>query len=1062
VKLAARIAATFNRSGVARTDVAAAVPVASTGAEGSGARPTKLIAVLALAVAALLALGASSALAAAPTLTVDPTPTAAYTTAQVSGTVDPADNDLYYWFQYNHDPDTEEWSNPPNIFAHTLAANSGPTNVSEAITGLKPGTEYKVRLVAFRTDESEIWVSEAPYAAFTTEPVTAPTAGLDAITTFTGSTAHFSGTVNPDAPAGPLTPAAEVVYETQWSFTCEPECPGLSGGSVAATEAGKAVSVDATGLEPNTPYEVTLHAANAGGSVTDTKSFTTSEIPPGVNVGPGSSAGDGGFHLEGTVNPHNSAITGCVFEYGPTASYGQIAPCEPTPTTGSQGVFVTVLLPALTVNGEYHFRLTATNGAGPTSTADATFVAHPPCPNEAIREEQRSTFLPECRAWEQVSAPFKEGFMAALNQYTDDGDRALYTSSGNIAENGMGAATYGNPYLTARSATGWITEPAAPSGPQYALLENFNSSLPFSADLRTGLFQMSRSDQGANALDFYLRDSEGAFDRIGPVFDPTTLPPSAPGGSPVANNVLTLATSPDLTRIAFSRGSQLFEYNSGASEAEPADVDNTGQPLEPLCSEGIGSGELIGPKSISDDGRVLAWTRSCGPPIGRELYARIGHTTLAVSASLCDRAPSDPAGPCVESEPGATYAGMAADGSVVYFISSNQLVDGDTDETPDLYACDIPPGEPAPTGAFNSCESLTEVTDASTNAEVEGAVSISEDGTHVYFVAHGVLAPNSGANGESAAAGANNLYLWQRDSAHPQGETTFLARLAPSDEELWTGQSVLEGQTTPSGRFLLLSAHTPLVKSGPQADTDGGAVDVYRYDSDTGEFARVSTDSSGAGGNQQNVNAEIRSRRSFTSSTPQYRSHPAISSDGQTIVFTTREPLSPFDRNESSDIYGWHDGNVALVSSGRASRDATASLQIPNPPAPVVTPDGKNIFFETQDPLVATDTDTITDVYDARVEGGFPALAGAPSCMGESFCRGQSAPSPAAASPSTTSSTGGNPAPAPRCAKGKVRKQGRCVRRTGKPHHKKRHHAKGAHGKRHGKGLTHGHKGAEK
>jgi hypothetical protein len=1006
-----------------------------------------LLSVVVLALFAILAFGTASASAAAPTVTIDPSPTGHYTTVEVKGTVNPENNPggVAWHYEFTTTPaDPFSWIGANGGFIEAPESEgTTPIAVPATIEGLTPGSTYSVRLVAENFIDSAV---VSPEATFTTSPVSAPTVSLEPITTKTDTTALFKGKVDPNSPGG-LDDAGKAAYLTHWQFHCNPACPGLEENEIEAEAGEQNVEFHATGLEPSTFYEVTITGRNADGEVSDgPQTFSTDEIAPTVNAASGSALGNGKFQLAGTVNPHNSEITSCIFEYGPDTSYGHTAPCETNPGAVNKPVFVTASVSDLAIGTEYHFRLTAANGAGPISSDDVTFTPNARCPNEAIREEQGSSFLPECRAWEQVSPTYKEGFLAGEpRQYSDGGDRVIYQSNGNFAENGLGDPF--NHYLAARSATGWITEGVNPFGPQYAMSTSAGVATVFSPDLRTGLFQMARSDQSIDTVDFYLRDAEGAFSRIGPVADPATLPPSSPGGSSVPGTSVTPAASADLSRIAFARtvagGSRVFEYTS-AGEAEPVDLDNSDQPLGSACVEGFGSGDSLSPKAISDDGRVLVWTRSCGLPLGRDLYARVGHITVAVSSSHCDRAPSDPAGPCIGGEPDAQFVGTSADGSVAYFISSNQLVNEDTDQTPDLYACDLPSGEPAPVGQFNPCDSLTQVSKASEEAEVEGALAVSEDGTHVYFTAHGVLSLNSGANGETAATGANNLYLWQRDPAHPQGEVTFLSRLSSSDQELWSYHSTTQAQSTSSGRFLLLPSSTALVANGPQADTDGGAVDVYRYDAESGEFTRVSTDSAAAGGNQGNANAGIIGGLADLRSTPAYRSHPAMSSDGQSVVFSTPEQLSPFDRNETVDVYVWHEDHVALISSGRVSSDeAVANYR----PRGSITPDGRNVFFNVAVPLVATDTDTVTDLYDARVNGGFPAPASSVPCTGESSCRAPSTVSPAPQAPSTTASTAGNPAPSPRCAKGKVRKHGRCVKHHGRTRVKRHHHGKNSDGK---------------
>ncbi|MBL9184235.1 MAG: hypothetical protein JNN17_18975 [Verrucomicrobiaceae bacterium] len=79
-----------------------------------------------------------------------------------------------------------------------------------------------------------------------------------------------------------------------------------------------------------------------------------------------------GVRLHGTVNP-NGHTTTALFEYGPTASYGQSVPLTLVDEDGTLAENVEALLTGLTAGTSYHFRLTATTAAGTRSTADGLF-----------------------------------------------------------------------------------------------------------------------------------------------------------------------------------------------------------------------------------------------------------------------------------------------------------------------------------------------------------------------------------------------------------------------------------------------------------------------------------------------------------------------------------------------------------------------------------------------------------------------------------------------------------------------------------------------------------------
>jgi hypothetical protein len=124
-----------------------------------------------------------------------------------------------------------------------------------------------------------------------------------------------------------------------------------------------------------------------------------------------------------------------------------------------------------------------------------------------------------------------------------------------------------------------------------------------------------------------------------------------------------------------------------------------------------------------------------------------------------------------------------------------------------------------------------------------------------------------------------------------------------------------------------------------------------------------------------------------------------MTDDGSAVVFETKEALSLADTDGVTDVYQWHEGHVSLISNGGGS-------------SPWITSSGRDIFFRTTVPLTAGDSGTEADIYDARVEGGFPATTSAP-CSGEA-CQGPPAlpPQPPGTSASAAFNGPGSPPPA--------------------------------------------------
>jgi len=587
------------------------------------------------------------------------------------------------------------------------------------------------------------------------------------------------------------------------------------------------------------------------------------------------------------------------------------------------------------------------------------------CPNANLRALNNSTHLPDCRAYEMVTSPYKEGFGAFSQTYSDNGAYS-YFSVGNFAGNPYGSNA-GNQYVATRSSKGWTTISHSPPGDQWVFPISQGAENGLSNDLGSSAWVMHPYAQPGAPDDIYVRRPDGEFSFIGP--NPGAGLPTVQGRSAdlshlVVGGSVNLGPLPD----------NLYEYTDSAHEPAAIQVDNSGTPLAQI--------DVYCGKGMSEDGRVILFGFDYASDCNTRLWARVGaETTINLAASECTRTATDPGGLCNAPAP-VRLGGSALDGSRVLFTTAQQLVDGDTDSSADLYACDIPPGPIAHTGLVNGCPHLRQVSGAADEADVQSVARVADDGSRVYFIARGVLADNQGANDQAALAGADNLYVWQQDGAHPAGHTTFMARLTAGDNLY---------ETTPDGRYLLLRTSTPLVSSGASADTDSVA-DVYRYDAETETWLRLSTDSTGSGGN-----AELATLGGNAIS-GNYRPRVTMTADGRIVVFQTAEALAPADANSVSDVYAWQGGRVSLISAD-GGEDAR------------ITASGTDIFFKTGGHLTAADGDTNPDVYDARVGGGFDLREPAP-CEGEG-CLGQPSSPPGLATVGSGGS-GGQGAARPR------------------------------------------------
>jgi hypothetical protein len=1134
-----------------------------------------------------------------PAVTIDPVAGGTFTTAHVSGTFevddpahtangDPAhDCCLASWDADISTDGGKTWEFYRYAKARKIStANPNVWNLEADFTGLQPNSTYSFRLKSYYEGGVSLEEAEArgemafsPVETITTEPLFAPTATINPVTGVTATTAHLSGTVDPHAPAGPLSDLGKQAFATHWELVCAPDCKdrfgNVIGGIVQGEEGPKLVAADVEGLDPNTHYEVSLVVHSEGGEETVVETFNTPRIKPTVKSAAGASDGEGGYTLQGVVDPNNSEVIKCEFKWGPTApEYAFSAPCSPMPkgqgrdevqsisnsvanggvvqggqfkltyrgqttadlpfnATGAEVQAALEALPTIglgsvavtgkwtvtfqgslkevnagqitvkngtepltssfgpvatnaktLINGNagitspitveahltglnpgaiYHADLVATNAAGTEDSKDFEFTPTlnpkgPACPNEALREENNSLALPECRAYEKVTPGGKEGFPAELADYT--ADTVLFSSyAGNLAGSGTADAIYPSLYVTDRTAAGWETTPnlngpgGSMSSPPYNAIFKVDTVFPhYSADFRSSLWLFPRKGEPSDR-EIWLRRPDGSLASVGR----GCIANCVDGGvDPL------VGASDDLSHIVYGGfpawGPGVYEFvGTGNDEPRRVDLDNSGAPIS-TCKRRAGTGTVEavtagGRNAVSADGRVIfvtsvGCTGTAGPP-ANEVWARVnGTTSFDVSGSQCNRTVADPGGVCsapapttctnegagretCESPSDAHFQGAAADGSRVFFTTAQQLVNGDTDQTNDLYACDIPSGTPTPVGEANPCDALREVSGATIGADVENAYAISPDGSTAYFTAKGVLADNEDALGNTAQAGDRNLYAWRTDSAHPDGQTRFLARLTDSGR----GPSQEAPQTTPDGRYLVFLTATPLLPT----DTDE-AIDVYRYDAESGLLSRVSTRLTGVGGN-----GEFDVQISSLSATPsgQFRArhvNSAISDDGQKVVFSTPEPLSPVDGNDAKDVYLWTPAGVSLITTG--SVGGGEALRLNGSGTAAISSSGRDIFFATAGKLVASDGDQSGDVYDARVDGGFTNPP--PRCSGES-CQPPAPTPPSLRGPGSGQPSSGNPPQPKPCPKGKVRKHGKCVKKHTKGQKHKKSHKKAGH-----------------
>jgi hypothetical protein len=692
------------------------------------------------------------------------------------------------------------------------------------------------------------------------------------------------------------------------------------------------------------------------------------------------------------------------------------------------------------------------------------------CPNAAYRTGP-SASLPDCRAYELVTNAFLEGQPVVV---TDHGlplgsDTVIGADLGAGAGTGQDSGLSGAYYAFGRTSSGWSATPLDPPTAEYANADMEDVSSDLSAALFLTAPPNDHTEGEQDADEIVVRNSNGSFTQVGPLF-----PSVAVANTLGANSFTYMGASADLSHVLFlelggtwpgdtasgTGVNSLYEWvaGSGSQDPELVGVDDAGDVISD-CGTTLGS--YVSPteestyNAISSSGATIYFTadgpdiNTCGgsQPAVDQLYARVdGSQTVPISAPSPDGCTTA----ACQSAPAADafFEGASADGSKVFFASTQQLLDGaaEDDTSGDNAFPTNSNGEQgcAATSGASGCnlyeydfdnpagDNLVDVSGGSIDPQVQGVARISEDGSHVYFVAKGVLAANQGAatdpntgQPEVAAQGADNLYVFERDSSYPDGRTTFIAQLSPSDSSDWSSGDDRRVQATPDGDYLVFPSVEDLT-----VDDSSTVPQLFEYDATAGTLTRISHGQDGynSDGNTDTGAATptlpVQNFGFFGAMPVAQASGRAISSDGSVVAFYSPDALTPDAVNDAADgaenVYEWEapgsgscaagsaDGCVFLVSDGH---DATCGPSgfICGSSLWGIDPSGENIYFSTSDPLTWADQNTQVDMYDARVDGGFPPPTPAPSCSADA-CQGPSPPQASVSLAATVSFTGpGNP-----------------------------------------------------
>jgi hypothetical protein len=797
------------------------------------------------------------------------------------------------------------------------------------------------------------------------------------------------------------------------SIPCEEPPPG--------DEEPHEVSAVLNGLPPTgAEYHFRLFVANSGTSGTsDSQTFDT---PLRVFTAPARTITTGGATLAGVVRPEGGALTECYFEYGRSTSYEATVPCSPEAESIPHdfGAYpVSSVLAGLAQGLSYHYRVVIADAGGSFFGQDEVF---------STRE---ASGLPDGRVYEQVSPVDKNesDVLAAGGVASVDGDRVHFLSRGAFAGSPTALGADGLPYMATRGPNGWATESIAMPNGRLTLGEAGYQG--FTPDLSKGIVKW-QDDSAAGpydpsaprGLNLYMRNSaSSSFQLVSGTLN--SLIETDTGliwGSRDFSNLAIDASTALTPDSPCSGGGDRCVYEWDHGQLRLASILPNGTPTQGTA--GQFPFRCNSEHAMSDDGSRLFFTSPPGfsDPSTTKLYVRENGVETH-DLSLPERtAPGGASGGAIFYQ-----SAEAAHGDRVLFITTNSLVDADTDSSRDLYLYDFtkPPGERLTLVSEDHDPSGPQGAEVASGGVEHplcgGFIGASEDLKRIYFAAN-----NQIVAGEPDDPGPK-IFLWDDTGEAPH--VSYVGAVGSADSLIWSAPSVYaragsarQARWSADGRFLAFLSTARLT-----VFDNAHREEIYVYDAVTGSLqcASCRSDAFPAEG-------EIAFNGTFYGTFPLNHLVKNVSDKGQ-VFFQTSRGLVPRDSNGKSDVYEYENGRLHLISKG-TGKSSSYFLD--------ASPSGDDTFFVTADRLVGWDTDQNVDVYDARAGGGFPEPPPAPpACEGDACQPPPSVPNDQ--TPSSASFSGaashGTPKHSRRCAKGKVKKQGKCLKRKSKAKRHNRH-----------------------
>jgi hypothetical protein len=544
------------------------------------------------------------------------------------------------------------------------------------------------------------------------------------------------------------------------------------------------------------------------------------------------------------------------------------------------------------------------------------------------------------RVYELV-APEHQGFPGALGPVFGASNPGVWVDpkGGRIAYGAVdafvGDSGLISSYVSMRGPAGWFTQGLYPQMPSGGGLSGPVTSAiagDYSRVVLKTLAPLDQNDVNGLNVDTYLWEpSHNTLTWVSRSDEPGS---SYYVGRSADAHRLIFSSVNNLVPAATGDSPKLYEWVDGSIQLVSVMPDGSA----PLSGAALGTREEIpgtkssrAPNAVSRDGLRIFFSSpppsSASAPEPTRLYARVNDsTTVEVSKSQCTRVDCN-------APANISFAGATPDGEHVYFSTTQQLVNADTDGRADLYEYSF---------ATQSLARLSEGLGITELSDIGGSylLGLANDGAYLYY--------------RNASEG---LTLWH------DGVSTVVAPFISDTTQSGTqdcNQTDLGGQpdAPADGRALLFETDA-LTAFGSGSAASG----LYLYTVADHTLRRLASNGTTAPNNPFNL-----------SYLPDCGLNTGFVSDSD-VFFSTADPLVPQDVNGALDVYEWHAGQVALVSAGVGGGDSRLLG---------VSQGGDDVFFITNDQLVNGDSDHVQDIYDARSDGAHPDPVAVPGlCEGD-------------------------------------------------------------------------------